>query len=118
MQPEPFMKTLILVLALGAAPAAALADGKAVYDANCAACHQATGQGIKGAFPALAGDKIVDGASGGVVTQVLKGKGGMPGFAQLSDADIAGAVSYIRASWGNHASAVTAAQVGAIRKAH
>ena len=112
------MKTLILALALAAAPAAALADGKAVYEANCQACHQTTGQGIKGAFPALAGDKVVDGPDAGPITQVLNGKGGMPGFAQLSDPDIAAAVTYIRGAWGNHASPVTPAEVERVRKAH
>ncbi|MGA2953738.1 MAG: cytochrome c [Caulobacteraceae bacterium] len=112
------MKNLLLAMALAAAPAAALADGKAVYEANCQACHQANGQGIKGAFPALAGDKIVDGPDAGPITQVLKGKGGMPGFAQLSDADVAAAVTYIRSTWGNHASPVTPAEVARIRQAH
>jgi mono/diheme cytochrome c family protein len=112
------MKNLILALALAAAPAAALADGKAVYEANCQACHQADGHGIKGAFPALAGDAVVDGSPAGPITQVLKGKGGMPGFAQLSDGDVAAAVTYIRSTWGNHAGAVTAAQVARIRQAH
>jgi mono/diheme cytochrome c family protein len=110
------MKRLILALALAAAPAAALADGKAVYNTNCASCHQANGQGITGAFPGLIGDKVVNGPGPVVIGQVLKGKGGMPGFAQLSDADTAAVVTYIRTSWGNKAGPVTAAQVTAVRK--
>ncbi|WUR12619.1 cytochrome c [[Empedobacter] haloabium] len=35
---------------------AAEADGKAVFQKSCAACHQASGKGIPGAFPALAGN--------------------------------------------------------------
>ena len=36
-------------------------DGKAVFQKNCAACHQANGKGIPGAFPALAGNAVVQG---------------------------------------------------------
>ena len=41
----------------------------------------------------------------------------MPAFGwRLSDAEVAGVVSFIRASWGNRASAVDASQVARIRK--
>jgi len=36
-------------------------DGKQLYAANCAACHQLDGRGIPGAFPALAGSRVVQG---------------------------------------------------------
>ena len=47
----------------GPAPAAAGAavDGKALFAAQCAACHQATGQGLSGVFPPLAGSEWVTG---------------------------------------------------------
>ncbi len=32
-----------------------------LYNDNCSACHQTTGKGVKGAFPALAGDPVVQG---------------------------------------------------------
>ncbi len=38
-----------------------MARGQQVYMANCAACHQPTGQGVPNAFPALAGSKVVQG---------------------------------------------------------
>ena len=38
-----------------------VARGEKVFAANCAACHQATGKGVPGAFPALDGSKIVNG---------------------------------------------------------
>jgi cytochrome c oxidase subunit 2 len=38
--------------------------GEKVYTANCIPCHQANGQGVKGAFPALDGSAIVNGAKG------------------------------------------------------
>ena len=36
-----------------------MARGAKVYQANCQACHQPTGQGVQGMFPALAGSKVV-----------------------------------------------------------
>ena len=80
------------------------ARGEKVYAANCVACHQATGQGVKGAFPALDGSKIVTGAKSGQIELVLNGKPNtaMAAFGkQLSDTDIAAAVTFTRNNWGN-----------------
>lgn len=86
--------------------------GQSLYNDNCAACHQRTGVGIKGAFPALTGGKLVSGPLPVLVATVLNGRGGMPAFkSDLTDAQMALVLSYIRASWGNKASAVTTAQV-------
>jgi mono/diheme cytochrome c family protein len=103
--------------ALGAGAAAAQdADGKSLFARNCAACHQANGKGIPGAFPALAGNGFVQGAPGEVATVLLKGRGGMPDFSgSLDDAEIAQVLSYVRASWGNSAAALSAQEVGAQR---
>jgi mono/diheme cytochrome c family protein len=110
--------SLALMLTLAAGPAFAQPDGKAVFTTNCQACHQAAGTGIKGAFPALAGDPFVTGEPSVLTARVLTGKGGMPAFGpQLSDAEIAAVLSYIRSAWGNHAGAVTPAQVSAARAA-
>ena len=43
---------------------ALVARGEKVYQANCVACHQATGKGVPNAFPALDGSKVVGGAEG------------------------------------------------------
>jgi cytochrome c len=32
--------------------------GEQQFTANCAVCHQATGEGLPGAFPALKGDAV------------------------------------------------------------
>lgn len=80
------------------------ARGEKVYGANCVACHQATGQGIKGSFPALDGSKVVNGPKAAQIDLVLNGKAGtaMAAFGkQLSDTDIAAAITYTRNSWGN-----------------
>ena len=85
---------------------------------NCAACHQANGKGIPGAFPALAGSKFVTGDHAEVATVLLKGRGGMPDFSEnISDADMAAILTYVRASWGNKADALTEAEVLKLRDA-
>ena len=91
-------------------------DGKAIFTKNCAACHQATGRGIQGAFPPLAGSAFVMGAPAEVATVLLKGRGGMPDFsASLEDDQVAAVLSYARSSWGNKAAPISAAEVTALR---
>lgn len=109
---------------------AAVADGGTVYAANCAACHQASGQGLTGAFPPLAGSEWVQTADAAVPAAIvlygLHGpvevagvtyQGVMPAFGgQLSDAEAAAVVSYIRSSWGNRTAAIDAEQIGELRR--
>jgi cytochrome c oxidase subunit 2 len=80
-----------------------VARGQQVYQANCVACHQASGQGVPGAFPALAGSKTVLGEQGGQIDVVLHGRPGtaMAAFTQLSDVEVAAVITYTRNSWGN-----------------
>lgn len=113
--------------AMGAASSTA-ADGAKVYDTNCSSCHGAMGQGSAGAFPPLAGNPTVVGDAGKVI-HIVKGgltgsisvkghtyNGTMPAWgASLSNGDIAAAITHIRSSWGNKASAVTEAQVAAAK---
>jgi len=89
--------------------------GKKVYEGQCQACHQPSGAGMPPNFPSLVGSKIVNGPALAHIQQTLKGKGLMPPFASLSDADIAAVVTYERNSWGNTASLVQAADVAAAR---
>lgn len=49
-------------------------DGRALYSRYCAPFHPATGRGIQGAFPPLAGSTFVMGASTEVATVLLKGQ--------------------------------------------
>jgi mono/diheme cytochrome c family protein len=103
----------LLLIAHGAAHA----DGKALFARNCAACHQATGKGIPGAFPALAGSGFVQGEASQVAAVLLKGRGGMPDFSPtLSDADIAEVLSFVRSAWGNQAAPLDAQEVAALRE--
>ena len=102
--------------------------GAALYTANCSACHQASGEGLPGAFPSLKGDAVVnkddatkhidvvlnglhDARVSGVVYSSV-----MPPFSgTLSDAEIADLIDYERSSWGNHGAPITAAEVGVER---
>ena len=82
-----------------------MARGEKVYAANCAACHQANGEGVPGAFPAIKGGVLSTGPVAGHLDRVMNGKAGtaMAAFAgQLNDADIAAVVTYERNSWGNN----------------
>ena len=97
--------------------------GETVFNANCAACHQANGQGVPAAFPPLAKSDFLAGHSKEkiikTVTGGLKGKvtvngadfdGIMPAW-QLSDEDIADVLTYVYNSWGNPGLDVTAKEV-------
>jgi len=99
-----------VVLLIGAfistGTAAAQENGQAVYEANCAGCHQADGSGIPGSFPPLAGNP--DAADGTYVESVIREglsgpiegpdgtyDGVMPSLSRLSDADIEAVVAYV-----------------------
>lgn len=110
---------------------AASISGKAVYSANCTACHQASGQGVPGSFPPLSESRWVTndpalpvaivsfGLQGPIQVAGERYNGSMPAFGgQLSDAEIAAVISYIRAQWGNQAPAVDAETVKIVRKKH
>lgn len=81
-----------------------IARGEKVYNAQCAACHQANGQGMAGVFPAIAGSPVATGPSADHIDLILNGKAGtaMAGFAdQLSDLDLAAVITYQRNGFGN-----------------
>ncbi|KRB82800.1 hypothetical protein ASE00_12305 [Sphingomonas sp. Root710] len=103
-------------IALPAQEPAAAPDPAKVFSDNCAACHQEDGKGIEGAFPALAGDAFVKGSPGPAIHVVLEGRAGMPTFkGDLTDAQIAAALTHVRTSWGNAETPVTTAQVARMR---
>lgn len=93
--------------------------GAQTYAANCQSCHGATGSGIPGTFPPLAGDPVVNGNDGDAQVKIilngLSGKtiGGakyqaqMPSFSSLNDGQIAAVIDHERTSWGNHGPLVT-----------
>lgn len=79
-----------------------VARGEQVFNANCAACHQASGEGIPGAFPSLIAAPSVVGPQAAQIDILLNGKGaGMPAWKQLSDVEIASVITYTRNAWAN-----------------
>jgi mono/diheme cytochrome c family protein len=133
-QPEPLapemgdQRTLADLEPKPAKAAAGGADGHAIYAARCTACHQATGAGLPGVFPPLAGSEWVN-ANGEALAKILlhgvtgaltvKGatfNGAMPAFKdQLNDAEIAALTTYLRSQWGNQAPPLTADVVAKAR---
>jgi mono/diheme cytochrome c family protein len=114
---------------VAATGAAAGADGKQLFAAKCAACHQATGLGVPGVFPPLAGSEwvagepqvlsriLLHGVTGELTVKGTAYKGAMPAFNTLTDDELAALMTFIRSEWGNQAPAVTANQVQAEREA-
>jgi mono/diheme cytochrome c family protein len=107
-----------------------MALGKTVYDARCASCHGPTGAGMPPQYPPLAGNQSIQMESAvNPIRMVLNGgfapatsgnprPYGMPPFAQiLSDDEVAAVVTYIRSSWGNRGTPVSASQANALRSA-
>ena len=103
-----------------------IAHGKEVYEKNCVVCHQANGQGMPPAFPAMTGSKVINGpifdAGGKLIKdshldRVLNGKNVMPAWKSvLNDSDIAAVVTFERNSFGNTmGDMVQPAQVKALR---
>ncbi|OOG59245.1 cytochrome c [Polaromonas sp. C04] len=110
------------------APGAAV-DGAAVFASHCVACHQATGLGLPGVFPPLAGSDWVAGKEATLIAIVLHGingpltvegkpyNGAMPTFqGQLQDAEVAAVLTHVRSQWGNTGAPITADAVAAVRK--
>jgi mono/diheme cytochrome c family protein len=123
-------RTMATLMAKPAGSGGGAADGAQVYTANCVACHQASGAGLPGVFPPLAGSEWVAAADRVPVNIVLHGvtgkltvKGGeyngqMPTFKdKLGDAEIAAVLTYVRSNFGNSAGRIGADAVKAERDA-
>ncbi len=104
-----------------------MANGERLYMANCAACHQADGSGLNGAFPPLAASDYIAGDPMKAVTAVLNGLSGpitvngldynsvMPNLSYMTDSEVADVVTYIVNSFGNEGGQIDAALVAAVR---
>lgn len=118
---------------------AAAANGKAVFDGHCAACHQKSGSGLPGAFPPLAGhlpnfvdtprgrryllEAVLFGVEGKIQVKGQTYNGHMPSWdSSLNDKQVAAALNYALTAWGNQKalpkqfSSYTPAEVAAVRK--
>lgn len=103
--------------------------GKALFSANCITCHQATGLGVPGQYPPLAGSEVALGdATNHLIAIVLKGLQGpvviegkpfnnaMQAWeGQYTDSQLASILTYVRSDWGNNAPPITADMVKQIR---
>jgi mono/diheme cytochrome c family protein len=105
----------------------AQAAGRLLYARHCLSCHQADGGGVPNMQPAIAGGAWVSGDARALAAFVMTGgfdsasrkdagEGNvMPPFAQLSDADLAELLTFIRTEFGKGAPPVTAAEVAQAR---
>lgn len=101
---------------------AAMESGKSVYDERCRDCHGDDGGGSVTA-PALAGNRAVTASNPTNLANVIRHGGfppstewnprpwGMPPSHDLTDQEVAAVISYIRASWGNEAPPIPAANL-------
>jgi mono/diheme cytochrome c family protein len=103
--------------------------GQTYFQQNCAVCHQATGAGLPGTYPPLAGSEYVNGGSRRLGMILLKGlqgpvtveghdfNGAMPAWGTtLTDKKISAILTYVRQAFGNHAGPITADQIADARK--
>ncbi len=106
---------------------ASVNNGKIVYQKNCLTCHQVSGGGVPKMNPPLIHASFVTGDKKKLIQWVLLGStekvpidgkyysNNMPAQANLKDQDVADVLTYIRNNFMNHAAAVTAAEVKAVR---
>lgn len=104
-----------------AAQGDAMATGKDVFSERCSVCHQASGKGIPGAFPPLAGNVplflqkgqqgrttlehiVLFGMQGQIQALGETFDGSMPTWGPiLSDQQLADVLTYVSHAWGNDA---------------
>lgn len=114
-----------------AAPIDMNALGKKVFTQTCVICHQATGLGVPGQFPALVGTEwvlsqdwhgdnhlvkqVLYGMQGPITVKGLPFNNAMAAWNQLSDQQIAAVLTYIRSEWGNNAPPITTEFVTKVR---
>jgi mono/diheme cytochrome c family protein len=113
------------------ATAKAFRPGEELYQ-RCAVCHMLTGEGMKPAYRSLVGSVWATGPADRAIALMLHGirgpiRDGGVTYAMdmlpygtgtaLTDAEVADVLTYVRTSWGNHASPITREQVARVRAA-
>ncbi|MFZ0113879.1 MAG: cytochrome c [Xanthobacteraceae bacterium] len=106
----------------------AMRAGAAIYKDSCAACHRDSGNGEVNLFPRLSGSALVQSddpttllrvvlqGSRAVSTSAKPTAPAMPAFDwRLNDDQAAALLTYIRNSWGNTASPISAGSVASAR---
>jgi cytochrome c oxidase cbb3-type subunit 2 len=105
----------------GAGTVDASLDGQALYTTNCQSCHQANGEGLKGAFPPIKGSKIVLDDNPEIMLGIImngydaqQGYGIMPPIGKnnnLTPEELTSIMNFEKTSWGNNARKVTIDEV-------
>ncbi|MES2394885.1 MAG: cbb3-type cytochrome c oxidase subunit II [Bacteroidota bacterium] len=98
-----------------------LPDGNLLYSKNCMSCHQANGEGLKGAFPSLKGSPIVLGDDLELfVNIIMLGYDARPEYAvmnavgtdnNLTPEEVTAIINHEKTSWRNSAKTVTPEEV-------
>lgn len=101
-----------------------LARGAKIYDDLCAACHGRNGEGAYPAYPALTANRtVIETPPANAIHAVVNGGyppatagnprpyGMPPSFQALDESGVAAVLTYIRTSWGNNGTAVSAFDV-------
>jgi cytochrome c oxidase cbb3-type subunit 2 len=96
-------------------------NGQVLYSKNCQSCHQANGEGLKGAFPPLKGSKIVLDDNPQIMVEVIMNGynaredfGVMPAVGtnnKLKPEEVAAIMNHEKTSWGNNARKVSVEEV-------
>ncbi len=106
---------------------AKMGSGKKAYEAYCQSCHMHDGTGVPGMNAPLVGSKYVVGDKEKLISIVLVGSAAfandparkyqnkMPSQANLTDLQIADALTYIRNSFNNKGSAIAPEDVKPVR---
>jgi len=108
------------VAPLTAAQAQLFEKGRVIFTSICAGCHQPTGLGLKGLAPSLVNSQWVAGDERAVARIVLQGKTSenliMPPLQSLDDESLAGALTFVRRSWGQGFDPVDPAVIARARR--
>jgi mono/diheme cytochrome c family protein len=124
---KPFVSDPVVAQALyNGKPAT---EGALLYLNKCAGCHRSDGQGYAKAFPALAGNAVLQSADATSAISIILSGGAVPAThtapssltmapyaRELNDEQVAAVVNFIQTSWGNQGGTVTARQVAKVRK--
>ena len=80
-----------------------VARGAKVYEANCQACHQASGKGAGPIKPLDGAAVVLDADKAKQIAVLLNGQanGAMPAWKQLSDTELAAVITFTKNHWGN-----------------
>ncbi|MDQ3263863.1 MAG: copper-containing nitrite reductase [Myxococcota bacterium] len=107
-------------------------NGRKLFAANCAMCHQPEGQGIPNVFPPLAKSDflarisnakdrtelvkiVLQGMSGKIVVNGAEYNGVMTPVAGLGDAELTAVLNFVTSTWGNRAPKFTQAEIAKLR---